>query len=111
MRVKVSWARFTDLSLKKNLVLLDSLLHVSQVFHHKLIGSILIGSFKVDLGTVYNQPGEKAPLPTLSLSLTLLVYHTQRSVHSFAHPLTLSFKNSEQQLYKVEQDLALFLNV
>lgn len=25
--------------------------------HNKLIGSILIGSFKVDLGTVYNQPG------------------------------------------------------
>lgn len=30
----------------------------SQVMHHKLIGSVLIGSFKVDLGTVYSQPGE-----------------------------------------------------
>lgn len=30
-----------------------------QVFHHKLIGSVLIGSFKVDLGTVYSQPGKK----------------------------------------------------
>ncbi|XP_030074743.1 fer-1-like protein 6 [Microcaecilia unicolor] len=29
------------------------------VFHNKLIGSILIGSFKVDLGTVYNQPGHQ----------------------------------------------------
>uniref|UniRef100_A0A8B9TYW6 Fer-1 like family member 6 n=1 Tax=Anas zonorhyncha TaxID=75864 RepID=A0A8B9TYW6_9AVES len=27
------------------------------VMHHKLIGSVLIGSFKVDLGTVYSQPG------------------------------------------------------
>lgn len=26
--------------------------------HNKLIGSVLIGSFKVDLGTVYIQPGE-----------------------------------------------------
>ncbi|EPY84790.1 hypothetical protein CB1_000444023, partial [Camelus ferus] len=31
----------------------------NEVFHHKLIGSILIGSFKVDLGTVYNQPGHQ----------------------------------------------------
>uniref|UniRef100_A0A8C2PH98 C2 domain-containing protein n=1 Tax=Capra hircus TaxID=9925 RepID=A0A8C2PH98_CAPHI len=31
----------------------------SPVFHHKLIGSVLIGSFKVDLGTVYNQPGHQ----------------------------------------------------
>ncbi|KAB0399975.1 hypothetical protein E2I00_014198, partial [Balaenoptera physalus] len=29
------------------------------VFHHKLIGGVLIGSFKVDLGTVYNQPGHQ----------------------------------------------------
>ena len=28
----------------------DSMLRLSQVFHHKLIGSVLIGSFKVDLG-------------------------------------------------------------
>lgn len=26
--------------------------------HNKLLGSVLIGSFKVDLGTVYIQPGE-----------------------------------------------------
>ncbi|OWK04271.1 hypothetical protein Celaphus_00016214 [Cervus elaphus hippelaphus] len=31
----------------------------NEVFHHKLIGSVLIGSFKVDLGTVYNQPGHQ----------------------------------------------------
>uniref|UniRef100_A0A8C9F3L7 Fer-1 like family member 6 n=1 Tax=Pavo cristatus TaxID=9049 RepID=A0A8C9F3L7_PAVCR len=29
------------------------------VMHHKLIGSVLIGSFKVDLGTVYTQPGHQ----------------------------------------------------
>uniref|UniRef100_A0A8C3JQU8 Fer-1 like family member 6 n=1 Tax=Calidris pygmaea TaxID=425635 RepID=A0A8C3JQU8_9CHAR len=29
------------------------------VMHHKLIGSVLIGSFKVDLGTVYSQPGHQ----------------------------------------------------
>ncbi|KAB1258164.1 Fer-1-like protein 6 [Camelus dromedarius] len=36
----------------------DKIIKIS-VFHHKLIGSILIGSFKVDLGTVYNQPGHQ----------------------------------------------------
>lgn len=36
--------------------LFDKIIKIS-VFHHKLIGSILIGAFKVDLGTVYNQPG------------------------------------------------------
>lgn len=29
--------------------------------HHKLIGSVLIGSFKVDLGMVYAQPGKWIP--------------------------------------------------
>ncbi|KAJ1193975.1 hypothetical protein NDU88_003270 [Pleurodeles waltl] len=29
------------------------------VLHNKLIGSILIGSFKVDVGTVYNEPGHQ----------------------------------------------------
>ncbi|XP_006157602.1 fer-1-like protein 6 [Tupaia chinensis] len=38
--------------------LFDKIIKLS-VFHHKLIGSILIGSFKVDLGTVYNQPGHQ----------------------------------------------------
>uniref|UniRef100_A0A8C8WMT2 Fer-1 like family member 6 n=1 Tax=Panthera leo TaxID=9689 RepID=A0A8C8WMT2_PANLE len=38
--------------------LFDKIIKIS-VFHHKLIGSILIGSFKVDLGTVYNQPGHQ----------------------------------------------------
>nr|XP_020041492.1 fer-1-like protein 6 [Castor canadensis] len=38
--------------------LFDKIIKIS-VFHHKLIGSILIGSFKIDLGTVYNQPGHQ----------------------------------------------------
>ncbi|XP_013363386.1 PREDICTED: fer-1-like protein 6 isoform X2 [Chinchilla lanigera] len=38
--------------------LFDKIIKLS-VFHHKLIGSVLIGSFKVDLGTVYNQPGHQ----------------------------------------------------
>ncbi|XP_046320928.1 fer-1-like protein 6 isoform X1 [Marmota monax] len=38
--------------------LFDKIIKIS-VLHHKLIGSILIGSFKVDLGTVYNQPGHQ----------------------------------------------------
>ncbi|XP_075406693.1 fer-1-like protein 6 [Tenrec ecaudatus] len=38
--------------------LFDKIIKIS-VFHHKLIGSILIGSFRVDLGTVYNQPGHQ----------------------------------------------------
>ncbi|KAM7075418.1 fer-1-like protein 6 isoform 1-T1 [Molossus nigricans] len=38
--------------------LFDKIIKIS-VFHHKLIGSILIGAFKVDLGTVYNQPGHQ----------------------------------------------------
>ncbi|XP_077023714.1 fer-1-like protein 6 [Tamandua tetradactyla] len=38
--------------------LFDKIIKIS-VFHHKLIGSILIGSFKVDLGTVYSQPGHQ----------------------------------------------------
>nr|XP_008972183.2 fer-1-like protein 6 isoform X1 [Pan paniscus] len=38
--------------------LFDKIIKIS-VFHHKLIGSVLIGSFKVDLGTVYNQPGHQ----------------------------------------------------
>nr|XP_033790769.1 fer-1-like protein 6 isoform X2 [Geotrypetes seraphini] len=38
--------------------LFDKIIKLS-VFHNKLIGSILIGSFKVDLGTVYNQPGHQ----------------------------------------------------
>ncbi|KAL8181721.1 UNVERIFIED_CONTAM: Fer-1-like protein 6 [Gekko kuhli] len=31
----------------------------NEVMHNKLIGSVLIGSFKVDLGTVYLQPGHQ----------------------------------------------------
>ncbi|XP_045037617.2 fer-1-like protein 6 isoform X2 [Desmodus rotundus] len=38
--------------------LFDKIIKIS-VFHHKLLGSILIGTFKVDLGTVYNQPGHQ----------------------------------------------------
>ncbi|XP_054446067.1 fer-1-like protein 6 [Pteronotus mesoamericanus] len=38
--------------------LFDKIIKIS-VFHHKLIGSVLIGAFKVDLGTVYNQPGHQ----------------------------------------------------
>ncbi|KAJ6663116.1 hypothetical protein lerEdw1_010709 [Lerista edwardsae] len=38
--------------------LFDKIIKIS-VMHNKLIGSILIGSFKVDLGTVYNQPGHQ----------------------------------------------------
>ncbi|XP_006916631.1 fer-1-like protein 6 [Pteropus alecto] len=38
--------------------LFDKIIKIS-VCHHKLIGSTLIGSFKVDLGTVYNQPGHQ----------------------------------------------------
>uniref|UniRef100_G3S4D1 Fer-1 like family member 6 n=1 Tax=Gorilla gorilla gorilla TaxID=9595 RepID=G3S4D1_GORGO len=38
--------------------LFDKIIKIS-VFHHKLIGSVLIGSFKVDLRTVYNQPGHQ----------------------------------------------------
>ncbi|XP_021575169.1 fer-1-like protein 6 [Carlito syrichta] len=38
--------------------LFDKIIKIS-VSHHKLIGSVLIGSFKVDLGTVYNQPGHQ----------------------------------------------------
>nr|XP_013005415.1 fer-1-like protein 6 isoform X2 [Cavia porcellus] len=38
--------------------LFDKIIKIS-VFHHKLIGSVLIGSFKVDLGTVYSQPGHQ----------------------------------------------------
>lgn len=38
--------------------LFDKIIKFS-VFHHKLIGSVLIGSFRVDLGTVYNQPGHQ----------------------------------------------------
>uniref|UniRef100_A0A8C0DWT4 Fer-1 like family member 6 n=1 Tax=Balaenoptera musculus TaxID=9771 RepID=A0A8C0DWT4_BALMU len=38
--------------------LFDKIIKIS-VFHHKLIGGVLIGSFKVDLGTVYNQPGHQ----------------------------------------------------
>ncbi|XP_070488102.1 fer-1-like protein 6 isoform X1 [Equus przewalskii] len=38
--------------------LFDKIIKIS-VLHHKLIGSVLIGSFKVDLGTVYNQPGHQ----------------------------------------------------
>uniref|UniRef100_A0A670JV71 Fer-1 like family member 6 n=1 Tax=Podarcis muralis TaxID=64176 RepID=A0A670JV71_PODMU len=36
-----------------------SCIFLQQVMHNKLIGSILIGSFKVDLGTVYNEPGHQ----------------------------------------------------
>ncbi|XP_042320398.1 fer-1-like protein 6 [Sceloporus undulatus] len=38
--------------------LFDKIIKIS-VMHNKLIGSVLIGSFKVDLGTVYNQPGHQ----------------------------------------------------
>ncbi|XP_021108036.1 fer-1-like protein 6 isoform X1 [Heterocephalus glaber] len=38
--------------------LFDKIIKIS-VFHHKLLGNVLIGSFKVDLGTVYNQPGHQ----------------------------------------------------
>ncbi|OXB62224.1 hypothetical protein ASZ78_013248, partial [Callipepla squamata] len=38
--------------------LFDKIINIS-VMHHKLIGSVLIGSFKVDLGTVYAQPGHQ----------------------------------------------------
>uniref|UniRef100_G3VT64 Fer-1 like family member 6 n=1 Tax=Sarcophilus harrisii TaxID=9305 RepID=G3VT64_SARHA len=38
--------------------LFDKIIKIS-VMHNKLIGSLLIGSFKVDLGTVYNQPGHQ----------------------------------------------------
>ncbi|PKK33907.1 fer-1-like family member 6 [Columba livia] len=38
--------------------LFDKIINIS-VMHNKLIGSVLIGSFKVDLGTVYAQPGHQ----------------------------------------------------
>ncbi|CAO2602228.1 Fer-1-like protein 6, partial [Lemmus lemmus] len=38
--------------------LFDKIIKIS-VLHHKLIGSILIGSFRVDVGTVYHQPGHQ----------------------------------------------------
>uniref|UniRef100_A0A4X2KXZ5 C2 domain-containing protein n=1 Tax=Vombatus ursinus TaxID=29139 RepID=A0A4X2KXZ5_VOMUR len=38
--------------------LFDKIIKIS-VMHNKLIGSLLIGSFKVDLGMVYNQPGHQ----------------------------------------------------
>uniref|UniRef100_A0A6I8N4Q4 Fer-1 like family member 6 n=1 Tax=Ornithorhynchus anatinus TaxID=9258 RepID=A0A6I8N4Q4_ORNAN len=38
--------------------LFDKIIKIS-VMHHKLIGSLMIGSFKVDLGTVYSQPGHQ----------------------------------------------------
>ncbi|XP_025026309.1 fer-1-like protein 6 [Python bivittatus] len=38
--------------------LFDKIIKIS-VMHNKLIGSVLIGSFKVDLGTVYNEPGHQ----------------------------------------------------
>ncbi|CAH2285873.1 fer-1 6 [Pelobates cultripes] len=38
--------------------LFDKIIRLS-VMHHKLIGSILIGSFRLDLGTVYNEPGHQ----------------------------------------------------
>uniref|UniRef100_A0A8D0RUS9 C2 domain-containing protein n=1 Tax=Sus scrofa TaxID=9823 RepID=A0A8D0RUS9_PIG len=56
--------------------LFDKIIKIS-VFHHKLIGSVLIGSFKVDLGTVYNQPGEEALPPNVSLTLLLLLWHLE----------------------------------
>ncbi|NXN40106.1 FR1L6 protein, partial [Rhinoptilus africanus] len=40
------------------LFLFDKIINIS-VMHNKLIGSVLIGSFKVDLGTVYSQPGHQ----------------------------------------------------
>ncbi|XP_032547095.1 fer-1-like protein 6 [Chiroxiphia lanceolata] len=39
-------------------LLFDKIINIS-VMHNKLIGSVLIGSFKVDLGTVYSQPGHQ----------------------------------------------------
>ncbi|XP_054023348.1 fer-1-like protein 6 [Dryobates pubescens] len=38
--------------------LFDKIINIS-VMHNKLIGSVLIGFFKVDLGTVYSQPGHQ----------------------------------------------------
>uniref|UniRef100_A0A8D2IHH3 Fer-1 like family member 6 n=1 Tax=Varanus komodoensis TaxID=61221 RepID=A0A8D2IHH3_VARKO len=38
--------------------LFDKIIKLS-VMHNKLIGSVLIGSFKVDLATVYNEPGHQ----------------------------------------------------
>uniref|UniRef100_A0A0K8RV32 Fer-1-like protein 6-like n=1 Tax=Crotalus horridus TaxID=35024 RepID=A0A0K8RV32_CROHD len=38
--------------------LFDKIINIS-VMHNKLIRSVLIGSFKVDLGTVYNEPGHQ----------------------------------------------------
>ncbi|KAM8784373.1 fer-1-like protein 6 [Rhynchonycteris naso] len=38
--------------------LFDKIIKIS-VLHHKLIGSMLIGAFRVDLGTVYHQPGHQ----------------------------------------------------
>ena len=63
----------------------DSMLRLSQVFHHKLIGSVLIGSFKVDLGTVYNQPGEKDLPPSLSCSSSLLLTPRSQFIYPFIH--------------------------
>ncbi|KFV19953.1 Fer-1-like 6, partial [Tauraco erythrolophus] len=40
------------------LFLFDKIINIS-VMHNKLIGSVLIGSFKVDLGTVYGEPGHQ----------------------------------------------------
>ncbi|XP_027501470.1 fer-1-like protein 6 [Corapipo altera] len=40
------------------MLLFDKIINIS-VMHNKLIGSVLIGSFKVDLGTVYSQPGHQ----------------------------------------------------
>ncbi|XP_068037761.1 fer-1-like protein 6 isoform X3 [Anomalospiza imberbis] len=40
------------------MLLFDKIINIS-VMHNKLIGSVLIGSFKVDLGTVYIQPGHQ----------------------------------------------------
>nr|XP_030122517.3 fer-1-like protein 6 isoform X2 [Taeniopygia guttata] len=39
-------------------LLFDKIINIS-VMHNKLLGSVLIGSFKVDLGTVYIQPGHQ----------------------------------------------------
>ncbi|XP_075070137.1 fer-1-like protein 6 isoform X2 [Mixophyes fleayi] len=38
--------------------LFDKIIRLS-VMHNKLIGSVLIGSFRVDLGTIYNEPGHQ----------------------------------------------------
>ncbi|XP_070604365.1 fer-1-like protein 6 isoform X2 [Erythrolamprus reginae] len=38
--------------------LFDKIINIS-VMHNKLLKSLLIGSFKVDLGTVYNEPGHQ----------------------------------------------------